>query len=114
LEKGVWERIREIDLRGEKGSSSSEVNARGFEQQLLKNTEPLPGNDIQLTIDAELQKVAEDLMDAGDKAGAVVAMEVKTGRMLVVASNPVLPLNQFVGGISHKNWNALLDNENIP
>ncbi len=108
------ERLHEQDLRGEKGSSSSEVNARGFEQQLLKNIEPLPGNDIQLTLDAELQKVAEDLMAAGDKAGAVVAMEVKTGRMLVMASNPVLPLSQFVGGISHKNWNALLDNEKHP
>jgi penicillin-binding protein 2 len=108
------ERLREADLRGEKGSSSSEVNARGFEQQLLKNVEPLPGNDIQLTIDAKLQKVAEDLMDGGDKAGAVVAMEVKTGRMLVLASNPVLPLNQFVGGISHKDWNALLENPKHP
>ncbi len=108
------ERLREADLRGEKGSSSSEVNARGFEQQLLKNIEPLPGNTIQLTLDAELQKVAEDLMDAGDKAGAVVAMEVKTGRMLVLASNPVLPINQFVGGISHKNWNALLENPKHP
>lgn len=108
------ERLREADLRGEKGSSSSEVNARGFEQQRLKTIEPLPGNDIQLTIDAELQKVAEDLMNAGDKAGAVVAMEVKTGRMLVMASNPVLPLDQFVGGISHKNWNALLDNPKHP
>ena len=108
------ERLREKDLRGEKGSSSSEVNARGFEQQLLKNVEPLPGNDIQLTLDAELQKVAEDLMDAGDKAGAVVAMEVKTGRMLVLASNPVLPLDQFAGGISHKNWNALLENTKHP
>jgi penicillin-binding protein 2 len=108
------ERLREADLRGEKGSSSSEVNARGFEQQLLKNVGPLPGNDIQLTIDAELQKVAEDLMDGGDKAGAVVAMEVKTGRMLVLASNPVLPLSQFVGGISHKNWNALLENSKHP
>ncbi len=108
------ERLREEDLRGEKGSSSSEVNARGFEQQLLKNVDPLPGNDIQLTLDAELQKVAEDLMDGGDKAGAVVAMEVKTGRMLVLASNPVLPLNQFVGGISHKNWNALLENSKHP
>ncbi|MCK5071161.1 MAG: penicillin-binding protein 2 [Desulfocapsa sp.] len=108
------ERLREADLRGEKGSSSSEVNARGFEQQLLKSLEPLPGNDIQLTIDAKLQKVAEDLMDAGDKAGAVVAMEVKTGRMLVLASNPVLPLSHFVGGISHKNWNALLDNKKHP
>ncbi|MCF8055375.1 MAG: penicillin-binding protein 2 [Desulfocapsa sp.] len=108
------ERLREKDLRGEKGSSSSEVNARGFEQQLLKNVEPLPGNDIQLTLDAELQKVAEDLMDISDKAGAVVAMEVKTGRMLVLASNPVLPLDQFVGGISHKNWNALLENPKHP
>ncbi len=108
------ERLHEADLRGEKGSSSSEVNARGFEQQLLKDVQPLPGNDIQLTLDAELQKVAEDLMDAGDKAGAVVAMEVKTGRMLVLASNPVLPINQFVGGISHKNWNALLENPKHP
>ncbi len=108
------DRLREADLRGEKGSSSSEVNAKGFEQQLLKNVEPLPGNDIQLTLDAELQKIAEDLMDAGEKAGAVVAMEVKTGRMVVLASNPVLPLNQFVGGISHKNWNALLENSKFP
>ena len=108
------ERLREKDLRGEKGSSSSEVNARGFEQQLLKNIAPLPGNDIQLTLDASLQQVAEDLMDAGDKAGAVVAMEVKTGRMLVLASNPILPLDQFVGGISHKNWNALLENPKHP
>ena len=108
------ERLREEDLRGEKGSSSSEVNARGFEQQLLKKLEPLPGNDIQLTLDAELQKAAEELMDDSDKAGAVVAMEVKTGRMLVMASNPVLPLDQFVGGISHKNWNALLENPKHP
>ena len=108
------ERLREADLRGGKGSSSSEVNARGFEQQLLRSIEPLPGNEIQLTLDAELQKVAEDLMAAGGKAGAVVAMEVKTGRMLVLASSPVLPIDQFVGGISHKNWNALLDNPKHP
>ncbi len=108
------ERLREKDLRGEKGTSYTEVNAKGFEQQLLKDVKPLPGNDIQLTLDVELQKVAEDLMRAGEKAGAVVAMEVKTGRMLVLASNPVLPLEQFVGGISHKNWNALLDNPKHP
>lgn len=108
------ERLHEADLRGEKGRSSTEVNALGFEQQLLKKIDPLPGNDIQLTIDATLQKVAEDLMAAGEKAGAVVAMEVKTGRVLVLASNPVLPLTQFVGGISYKNWDALLKNEQHP
>ena len=108
------ERLREKDLRGEKGTSYTEVNAMGFEQQLLKDVEPLPGNDIQLTLDAELQKVAEDLMSSEEKAGAVVAMEVKTGRMLVLASNPVLPLKHFVGGISHANWNALLENDKHP
>ncbi len=108
------ERLREQDLRGEKGTNYTEVNAKGFEQQLLKDVEPLPGNDIQLTLDVDLQKVAEDLMSAGEKAGAVVAMEVKTGRVLVVASNPVLPLEHFVGGISHKNWNALLENPKHP
>ncbi len=108
------ERLREKDLRGEKGRSSSEVNARGFEQELLTSLEPLPGNDIQLTLDVKLQKVSESLMNDGDFSGAVVAMEVKTGRMLVLDSNPVLPLNQFVGGISHKNWNALLENDKHP
>lgn len=108
------ERLREKDLRGEKGTSYTEVNAMGFEQQLLKDVEPLPGNDIQLTLDAELQKVAEDLMASEEKAGAVVAMEVKSGRMLVLASNPVLPLKHFVGGISHANWNALLENSKHP
>jgi penicillin-binding protein 2 len=108
------ERLREKDLRGEKGTSYTEVNAMGFEQQLLKDVKPLPGNDIQLTLDAELQKVAEDIMTTEEKAGAVVAMEVKTGRMLVLASSPVLPLEQFVGGISHANWNALLENKKHP
>ncbi len=108
------ERLREKDLRGEKGSRSSEVDSRGFEQQLLKRVDPLPGNDIQLTLDAELQGVAEKLMEDDGKSGAVVAMEVKTGRMLVLASTPVLPLDQFVGGISHKNWDALLANPKHP
>ena len=108
------EKLREEDLRGKKGSSSSEVNARGFEQRLLKNVDPLPGREIQLTLDVELQQIAEQTMRAGDKAGAVVAMEVKTGRLLTLVSNPTIHLEDFVGGISHKNWNALLENPRHP
>ncbi|MBT8329758.1 MAG: penicillin-binding protein 2, partial [Desulfofustis sp.] len=67
------ERIRESDLRGEKGSSSTEVNASGFEQQQLKQEDPLPGRDITLTIDTELQRAAEQYLAISDKAGAVVA-----------------------------------------
>ena len=108
------ESLREADLRGEKGLSFSEVNARGFEQQLLKSIEPLPGNEIHLTIDSDLQRVAEEVMMSADKSGAVVAMEVKTGRLLALVSTPPLHLEDFVGGISHAKWQDLLDNPRHP
>ena len=108
------ERIREADLRGGKGSSSTEVNARGFEQQQLKHEDPLPGRDLQLTIDVELQKAAEQYLAISDKAGAVVALEVDTGRVLAAVSSPTIHLEDFIGGISLKNWNALLENKRNP
>jgi len=108
------ERLREADLRGEKGKSYSEVNARGFEQQLLKSVEPLPGREITLTLDVDLQQIAESYMEAGEKAGAVVAMEVNTGRLLTAVSAPSIHIRDFVGGISYKNWQALLDNPRHP
>ncbi len=104
------ERLRENDLHGEKGHEYMEVNALGFEQKNLKGDEPLPGKDLHLTLDVELQKIAEDEMAAGNRAGAVVAMEANTGRMLVLASSPTLHLNEFVGGISQKDWQAMLTN----
>jgi len=111
--KGL-EKLREKDLRGEKGYSYSEVDAKGFEQQLLKTVEPLPGRQIRLTLDVDLQQIAESYMAAGEKAGAVVAMEVKTGRLLVAVSAPTIHINDFVGGISTKKWQALLDNPRHP
>jgi len=108
------EKLREADLRGEKGKSYSEVNARGFEQQLLKSVEPLPGNEITLTLDIDLQQIAESYMEVGEKAGAVVAMEVNTGRLLAAVSAPSIHIRDFVGGISYKNWQALLDNPRHP
>ncbi len=104
------ERLREKDLRGEKGRHYMEVNALGFEQRNLKGIEPLPGNDLQLTIDMDLQRTAEETMAAGQKSGAVVAVEVNSGRILAAASAPTLELDKFIGGISYKNWQAMLDN----
>ncbi len=108
------ERLREKDLRGEKGRNYMEVNALGFEQRNLKGVEPLPGNDLRLTLDMELQKTAEDIMEAEDRAGAIVVMEANTGRLLVLASAPALHIDEFVGGISHKSWQAMLDNPHKP
>ncbi|MCW5198229.1 penicillin-binding protein 2 [Desulfobulbus sp. F4] len=104
------ERLREKDLRGEKGQEYMEVNSLGFEQRNLKGIEPLPGNDIQLTLDVDLQQAAEKIMMDEGKSGAVVAVEVNTGRLLTIASSPVLDLSKFLGGISTKNWREMLEN----
>ncbi|MEA2116166.1 MAG: penicillin-binding protein 2 [Thermodesulfobacteriota bacterium] len=108
------ERLRQKDLRGEKGRLYMEVNALGFEQRNLKGTDPLPGNDLQLTLDVDMQKAAEDIMMAEGKSGAVVAIEVNSGRLLMLASSPVLEIDKFIGGISHKNWQEMLDNPHHP
>jgi penicillin-binding protein 2 len=108
------ERLRESDLRGEKGFSYSEVDAKGFEQQLLKSIEPLPGREIRLTLDVDLQLMAESYMAAGEKSGAVVAMEVRTGRLLAAVSSPTIHIEDFIGGISTEKWQKLLDNPQHP
>lgn len=101
------EKLFETQLRGEMGMSMLEVDARGFEKKQLAEKQPLPGNDIKLTIDADLQATAEKALSG--LAGAVIATEVNTGRLLVLASSPPLQLNEFVGGISQKAWQAMLD-----
>ena len=112
LGKRGMEKLYEEQLRGEKGTIYMEVDAHGFEQRRLEGKETLPGNDIQLTIDLDLQLEAEQAM--GDKAGAVIAMDVNSGRILAFASAPPLKLKDFVGGISQKNWQALLENPKRP
>ena len=111
--KGI-ERLREKDLRGQKGQSYSEVDAKGFEQKQLKTVEPLSGREIRLTLDVDLQQIAESYMDAGEKSGAVVVMEVNTGRLLAAVSAPSIHIKEFIGGISQEEWKALLDNSKHP
>ncbi|MFH7321075.1 penicillin-binding protein 2 [Desulfurivibrio sp. D14AmB] len=106
------EKLFESYLRGEKGRSYVEVDVRGFAQKQLQIQEPLPGNDLQLTLDAEIQQVAEKVLEG--QAGAVVVMEVDTGRLLALASAPHLPLDQFVGRIPLPVWRGLLDDRRAP
>ncbi|MHB8790831.1 MAG: penicillin-binding protein 2 [Desulfobulbaceae bacterium] len=108
------EKLHEEELRGEKGREYMEVNALGFEQKALKGIEPLPGSDLQLTINMELQRAAEEIMEREEKAGAVVAVEVNSGRVLTAASSPQLKIDEFIGGISTKAWQAMLDDPRHP
>lgn len=102
------EKLFENVLRGEKGRNYLEVDVHGFEQRQIKIQEPLPGNDIQLTIDADIQQTAEQAL--ADKAGAVVVLEVNSGKIIALASTPPLRLEDFIGGISSRSWNELLNN----
>ena len=102
------EKIYEQYLRGEKGKRFVEVDVQGFEQRELTVQEPLPGNDIKLTIDIDLQQVAEEALN--DKAAAAVVMEVNSGRVLALASSPAMELEEFIGGISKTAWQSMREN----
>jgi penicillin-binding protein 2 len=101
------EKIFEEFLKGEKGRNYLEVDVHGFEQRQIKLQDPSQGNDLHLTLDIELQRAAEEAMV--DKAGAVVVMDVHTGNLLALVSTPPLHLEEFIGGISSKSWNKLLN-----
>jgi len=108
------EKLHEVDLRGEKGRRYSEVNARGFEQALIKKEDPLPGNDLVLNLDINLQKTAESAMMAEEKAGAVVVIDVNSGRLLTLATTPQIHLEDFIGGISKENWRKVAEHPQKP
>lgn len=106
------EKIFEKYLRGEKGRKYLEVDVHGFEQKQIRSKEPLPGDDLKLTIDIDLQATAEKAMKG--TAGAVVVMDVITGKLLVLASTPPVHLEEFIGGISNHAWKSMLTNPMHP
>ena len=100
------------NLRGSAGSLKYEVNAYGRIMQEIEKQEGNKGNDLDLTIDIRLQKIAYDAFK--EEAGAAVVLDVKTGEILAFVSVPSFDPNLFVDGISIKNWNNLLYDEKTP
>ncbi|HEY9052451.1 MAG TPA: penicillin-binding protein 2 [Gammaproteobacteria bacterium] len=106
------ERYYENELHGDVGYQKIEVNVQGRMLRVLDKTPPKPGNNLVLTLDAELQAIAEDAM--ADYTGAVVAMIPDTGEVLALASMPTYDPNLFVHGISVKDYQLLRDSERRP
>jgi len=102
------EKAYEQYLRGKRGGRQVEVNANGQVVRILNAVDTRPGFDTYVTIDQLLQKQAEKLLEG--VAGAVVAMEPGTGRLLAMASSPSFDQNDFVSGMSHEQWGALISN----
>lgn len=106
------ERSYESVLLGKPGTKEVEINAQGRALRVLNQTEPESGQDLHLYLDAKLQAVAIEAL-AG-RRGAVVAMDPKTGGILVMASTPSFDPNLFVTGIDTKSFNALNTDINRP
>ena len=106
------ERFYEEQLHGDVGVQRVEIDALGHIIRILETQPPVTGEDIQLHFDIELQKIAFEAL--GEYAGSVVAIDVKTGGVLAMASKPSFDANLFVNGISFKDYNDLRDGSGNP
>jgi penicillin-binding protein 2 len=105
-------------LQGEKGYQVLEVDSAGRPRRVIREGEPRAGKDVMLTIDAEVQKVAEQALQHAileahrqnfkkAEAGAIVVMDVKTGGIVAMASAPTYNPQKFLGGIKQADWDRL-------
>lgn len=108
---GIEKRYEDV-LHGEVGYEHIEINAQGRKLRVLETVASTPGSDLILTIDAELQKVAQDSL--GDRKGSVVAMDPVTGEVLAFVSTPTFDPNLFVNGISRAKYSLLRDDPDRP
>ncbi len=106
------ERYYEDVLHGTAGNEKVEVNSRGRIVRLLEQHPPQAGEDIYLSINLKLQLYIESLL-AGRKA-SVVAIDPNNGEVLAMVSTPSYDSNDFVGGISSKKYNELLNDPSKP
>ena len=106
------ERTFDTHLLGETGRKVIEVDAFGYPKRSLSIQPPLAGDDLYLTIDIRLQRLAEDLL--GEEAGAIVALDPWNGDVLALASQPGFNPNDLSGGISPQAWQQLLQDSRHP
>ena len=106
------ELIYENILRGDLGVQEAQVDAHGRIYDRAMRLRPRRGEDLHLVLDMRLQRIAESLL-AGE-AGAAVMMDVQDGALLALASSPRFDINNFVFGISPRDWRALNESEQKP
>lgn len=112
--KAGVEKALDLDLRGKPGGQKVEVDSRGrvVREDPTGDIPPLPGKEIHLTLDADIQNLA--LEKFGDQSGAAVVMDCRTGDVLCLLSAPSFDANQFVKGLSRPEYAALVEYERKP
>ncbi|MEO9632880.1 MAG: penicillin-binding protein 2, partial [Sulfitobacter sp.] len=99
-------------LRGAAGTKHVEVNATGRVMRELERREGQAGADLQLTVDANLQRYVQARL--GDESAAVVIIDCENGDLAALASSPSYDPNLFIGGISSADYNPLLNSKYRP
>jgi penicillin-binding protein 2 len=102
----------EAELHGKTGVEQIETSAGGRAVRRLASSKATPGNTVVLSLDMRLQKLVEDLY--GDRRGALVALDPKTGEVLAFVSKPTYDPNLFVEGIDQESWSALNESLDRP
>ena len=112
------EKTWEGSLRGKDGfiqrvtdALGREVNSNLFLKDLV-NRRSVPGNDVVMSVDIDLQKAAEDAL--GEEFGAIIAVNVRNGEVLALASKPTFDPAEFVKGIDSKAWSKLISDKDFP
>lgn len=113
------EKVYEQLLRGQHGATGAEVDARGNARRIAQSIVPVPGHDLYLTIDAELQKeivtVMEQMFERYNLSrGAAVALDPRDGSVRALVSMPAYDNNAFVDGISQADYTGLLEQADRP
>ena len=106
------EQFYEKELHGETGIERIETSAGGRAVRILDSRPARPGRTIELTIDAKLQQMTEQLF--GNRRGALVAIDPRNGEILAFVSAPTFDPNLFVEGIDVESWRALADSPDKP
>lgn len=99
-------------LRGQDGSRDVVVDSHGRELGVLGTEPAVPGKSLKLTIDLDIQKAAEEAL--GDREGALVAIDPRTGEVLAMVSRPTFDPNLFAIRIHRKDWDSLITNPEHP
>ncbi|MGB0908800.1 MAG: penicillin-binding protein 2 [Nitrospirales bacterium] len=106
------ERTYDHALRGVSGQELLEVDALGHRKQSISVRKPTAGDDLYMTIDIRLQRMAEDLL--GEEAGAIVALDPRNGAVLILASRPTFDPTALSSGLPMSEWQALLHDVRHP
>jgi penicillin-binding protein 2 len=99
-------------LMGQNGSRRALVDSRGKEVGRLDETQAVPGKQLKLTVDVDLQIAAEEALEG--KNGAIVAMDPRNGEILAMVSRPTFDPNDFAVRISRDEWNKLVNDDEHP